>query len=1191
MSANLRLIIFTAVVGVVVIAAWLMLTREEEPAQTAAPVAATEPAEPSPDLPAREPARREPMRTPAPRPTPTPATPVEAPRLASDPRAETGSGLVTGLVVDEAGGAVAGVAVTIEDFDWRDMSRKRKPAVTREATTSAAGEFEFPGLPMKYYHVTAAKGDAMGLNYAYLRHEMPAYHVDIVLKPSAPFSGRVVDSSRSPVIGAFVEPMEKEGDRRTGPMRALSAETDEEGAFTITHLPEGRWRFYVEAEGHPHLVSDFIPHNAKNTTFVLESGGSLSGTAVLADSREPVPNVEVIARDKQYHRDTTSVKTATDGTFAFPTLRPGEYMLTLKDDHLVLAKEPPPRTVTAGQDTSGVILDIVDGGVITGAVRDAGTGAGIPEVNLNAYPDGGRSLPSRTEIKSGGDGRYRIAGLGVGRYRLMRGPAKGYKNSEWQDAPVVSIGPGQHVSDMNFDLQPTPAIAGTVVDDRDRPVAGAQIAARPTDRGSMASAVTEDDGRFELTGFTAGQEVRILARKGRAEGRPPEPVLVRDEGVEDLVIKLDTERSASIAGIVVDGHGRPLENVGVHASTNEPSMTGWRPVNTDQAGKFAIASLSPGTYTLQLSAPNTWNFSSHGNNESVTLREGEKRTGVRLVMAVDDALAIEGRVTDAGGKPIHQAHVGASGPTHGYTNTDKDGRYKIVGLKEGTYHVYANHHAHSSENLPQVAAGSKNVDFQLAGRGSIEGRVVSAATGDPVVDFQIAHTKGEHAQVQPWMLRQLAHNHDTDGQFVISSVEVGDNTVVVRAAGFAPGLEVVRNVVADRAVTNVLIKLEGGMAVEGVVINADGETVGGAQVFVGTVPDEWQRSQAAVAVTKADGAFYIDTLAADDTRVSAYHADYAPGVSTFAPSPGRTAYAEIVLRSGGRVEGIVTEAGEPVARAHVSAQHVRIEGSDRAASKSTDSDGTYTLDGLANGEYMISAYLPNPDRSQRSRSMRRPAVVAAEQMTVVDFDFMPADSAVEGVITVGGGPPERASVEATIIQEESGGEERLYVQADPASGAYRLEPIAAGVVELRVRAGGRTKIVPIDVPAGQVVHLDIAFGKSGSVGGTVVGDVTGGGENGVGVLAGRIEPPSTLSITELMGYQQLMIEDARIEDDGSYRIEGLEAGLYTLVAYCLPSGGEESPVVRYGLAYVTVEEGVEATADIALDLTVSLAPL
>jgi len=1188
MNANLRLVIFTVVVGIVVVAAWLLLTREQEPAPPVEQAAAAKRAEPAPETVRPAPAHvDEPART----PRATEVTRAEAASPTSEKSGDAGIGRISGLVVDVAAQPVAGVAVSIEDFDWREIRPRRKPEVTRTTTTDASGLFEIARLPLKYYRVKAASDDAVGLGYAYLRHEWPMQEVEIVLKRCGPFQGRVVDSGQSAVAVALVEPMEKEGDRSTGPMHALSAESDDEGNFTITHLPEGRWKFYVEAEGYPHLISEFIAHNAQNTTFVLEAGGSLAGTAVLADTGEAVPNLEVVARAKDYYRDADSVKTDADGAFRFASLRPSEYMLMVKDEVLVLAKEAPPRTVTVGQETSGVILDVVEGGTITGTVLDAETGEGVPNVNIDAHPDGGRALPSRTEIRTGGDGRYRIAGLGVGRYRLMRGATKGYKNAEWQDAPVVSIAPGQHVDDMDFELQPTPAIAGSVVDAQDQPVAGAQITARPTDRGNMSSAMSEDDGRFELTGFAAGQEILISAKKHQVEGKVAEPVVVGEDGVDGLVIKLDVKRTASIAGVVVDGHGRPLENVQVMTSTDESRMFGRRLVATDKAGTFTIVSLSPGTYRMQLSTPNTWNFSTHGNDEQVTLREGEQRTGVRLVMAVDDSLAIEGRVTDDSGKPLERAGVNASGPTHGYTNTDKDGRYKIVGLQEGSYHVYANHHAHSSDQRPEVAAGSKNVDFRLAGRGSIEGRVVNAGTRGPVVDFQIAHFKGEHSRIDQWMMRQFAHNHDADGRFVISSVEVGDNTVVVRAPAFAPGLHVVRNVVADRAVTNVVIELEGGMAVEGVVINADGEPVGGAQVFVGSVPDQWQRSQAAVTITKNDGSFLIDTLSATDTRVSAYHPDYAPGAGTFTPAPSRTAYVEIVLRSGGRIEGVVTEAGEPVPRAQVSGEHVRIEGSDRGASASTREDGTYSLAGLANGEYMVRAYLPNPIRNRPGRSMRRPAVVAVEQVTVVDFDFLPADSAIEGVVTLDGKPVANFSVEATI--QTSDGEERIFERSETGDGAYRIEPVPAGYVDLKVRAGNRTKIVPVNVPAGQVVHVDVAFGGAGSIAGTVT-SVIEGLECGVGVLVGELERPSSLSITELMGYQQLMIKDAPIGDDGTYRVEDLEPGVYSLVGYCVPTDLADlltSPQVRYGLVYVTVEEGAEATADIALDSTASLLQL
>jgi len=916
-----------------------------------------------------------------------------------------------------------------------------------------------------------------------------------------------------------------------------------------------------------------VPQDVGTLDFVLQTGGSIAGRVEHADTGEAAANVDVMLWAADLVTDRTYAKTDALGRFSMAQVRPGEHQLGIRDDTLVLTHEALKVAVTRDKKAPEAVLKVAEGGVVTGMVRDASTGTGIAGATLNAYPEqGGTGAESRTNIKSGAEGLFRVAGLGLGRYRLRCSSVKGYKPPGWQEHPLVSASPGQVLSDVSIDLLPTPAVSGRVEDAQGSAVAGAQVEARSGNGQQQSTAATGSDGGFRLYGFMPGTDVVLAARKNHVTSTPTDSLPVGEGGLTDVVLVLDQAMDASIEGDVVDKNGHPLESFYVMALAEDQRV--FRPpnVSTDEAGRFRFFHLAAGTYRMQVRAPKSYSYSP-GGQEQVVLQAGEKRTGVRLVYDQNPAMNITGRVTDGKGKPVEGANVQASGPGYSYSRTEQDGTYVLTGLTEGMYFVNVYHASYTQQRRETVPAGSQGVDFTLEGTGTIEGYVVDAATNRPVTRFRIGCSQGDSPGLR---MQNLAQVNDEQGHFVLPNVAVGENTVSVQAGGYAPAMALVPNVVAGRTVSNVRIALEGGGRVEGIVIDREGAAISGAKIFVGRIPDQWQRTQLpAAATTGGDGSFTVDTLATDDNQISAFHPSYAPASVPVATRPNETAYVEIVLGGGGAIEGIVLLDGEAASGIYVSARKAEILGRGDSSQGNTDATGSYRLRSLSDGEFLVQAYWYNPSDRDRSRALERPAVVEAGQVTVVDFEFTAATSVVVGQITVDGQPEPGAHVTARI--QCADGEERASTPAD-GQGMFRLDPVPAGYVYLTVNASGRQKIVEFELAAGQTVRQDVAFGGAAIVFGTVTGLLPG-AENGVAFISGRANIPAHPTALDVLQLQRLVVNSPPIEPNGTYRAENVDPGVYTIVAYSVPQNLAD---LRFSYSVLELAEGQETALDFVL---------
>src|SRR5687768_7180637 len=162
---------------------------------------------------------------------------------------------------------------------------------------------------------------------------------------------------------------------------------------------------------------------------------------------------------------------------------------------------------------------------------------------------------------------------------------------------------------------PTASISGRVTIDG-KGVAGITVAATtsssPLDNRTVAKTTTDDDGKYQLTGFAAGQFTIMPLAKAFVVGtsgayKHPGQSITVAEGETITKIDFVLVRGGVITGRITDTDGRPVIGERVNVVAKDATNTGGPgtmfdgPRNrTDDRGIYRVYGLSPGNYKVSI---------------------------------------------------------------------------------------------------------------------------------------------------------------------------------------------------------------------------------------------------------------------------------------------------------------------------------------------------------------------------------------------------------------------------------------------------------------------------------------------------------------------------------------------------------------------------------------------------------------
>jgi protocatechuate 3,4-dioxygenase beta subunit len=367
---------------------------------------------------------------------------------------------------------------------------------------------------------------------------------------------------------------------------------------------------------------------------------------------------------------------------------------------------------------------------VRGRVLDGRSGAPIEGAEVSAW-----HFVYKT-VRTDAHGAFEIAGT-PGRQIELSARAAGFGQT---DVRVLDTREG-----VELRLAPGRRAIGRVRAWNGEALAGAFVAATAYD-GSTGVALSDTrtcstsvDGRFELTDLRADIAHTLIVRASDCGARFESLAAADSDVIEigDIVL----ERAAGLEGRILDAGGTPCVGASVvlrpipadAACQFAADLHGRRSVGSDANGRFVFRDLAPGAWILMLQGAEL----SPPPEQSLRLAAGEFRRGFDLRLG--EELSIEGSVGDEQGHALAGAHVlatpedGARGG--GSRVCDADGRFRIAGLKPGSYRLQVQGPRPESascsrfDDLRQlhVAAGTRGLELRLLARsGSIRGRVLDS---------------------------------------------------------------------------------------------------------------------------------------------------------------------------------------------------------------------------------------------------------------------------------------------------------------------------------------------------------------------------------------------------------------------------------------------------------------------------------
>ena len=475
-------------------------------------------------------------------------------------------------------------------------------------------------------------------------------------EPAAKTSGRItgrVIASESGNVAAGAEvvlllppPLGEEGYGDDFPLPLRRTAADASGAFSFDNLAPGRYRAWSNLGKLTSLKKDVrgevvnLPESGKAPEPVelrLAAGVAVTARVKEKGTGDPIANATVHLERMALRDDAV---TGRDGVVQIQPLVASQWLLEVWAEGF--AKESRRVDLENGSDAKEEFL-LGRGGTLEGVVRDR-SGKPLSGVWVGASADDDEYEQQLDHFRTGADGRYRLSHLSLGFEIQIEISGDDLLA---QDVTTHLAGTKQT---RDFTMQAPPnggSIAGVVLDQQGRPVAGAEVSNMGRSSDMVRETKTGPDGRFRLDDLfesNVGKEVFV-----RAKGSAPKRVTVRP-GPRDQPgdVTINLEPGHRIKGRVADEKNVPLAGVQVYFSNlNHGNLDGGM-TTTDDRGLFSFDSLPQ-------EAP--FAFDKNGYSEINDRRlplDGDQV--VQVVMAPEGVII--GRVLDATtGEPIRAFNV------------------------------------------------------------------------------------------------------------------------------------------------------------------------------------------------------------------------------------------------------------------------------------------------------------------------------------------------------------------------------------------------------------------------------------------------------------------------------------------------------------------------------------------------------
>jgi hypothetical protein len=496
----------------------------------------------------------------------------------------------------------------------------------------------------------------------------------LAMGPGAKVSGQVVEvDTRKPVPGIPIN-IERRGPD-AGDFTTQTV-TDSNGMFSFVELLPGPSELRVKPKAPLAEVIEpaMLRHGSEldiGRIFVGASGG-IEGRLVRVPGSIPVSGETIRLYGTGTH---STMKTDGYGSFYFPNLAMGRYMLSAESSRLTEAV-----TVEPGE-ISEVTLRLGSGS-LKGLVLENGKPF---KAHIQLSRESGGQIVAQAQARD--DGKFTVKNLSPGHYEavLFLTDQRGYSPRVKESFEMPESGDYEHTF-----IIPSGAITGKVVDEEGKSVPGAMVLKIVQDPGTAFksvpvptdTALTGPDGTFRMENQQPGKYAVTARKEGLGMAKIVE-VTVPDSGdSRPVLLKAGSRETGALVSTALNfSDGKPIPDAWCLLTTPYGRMGHGQHRGSD--GVMRIGQLPVGKYHVRVSA-NAFSVGEH----DVEIKPGQT---TEITDVLYETGALRWTLTDANGagiagiscKLVPSDPTSIENPRSGVT--DSSGLWTARGLSPGAY--------------------------------------------------------------------------------------------------------------------------------------------------------------------------------------------------------------------------------------------------------------------------------------------------------------------------------------------------------------------------------------------------------------------------------------------------------------------------------------------------------------------------
>jgi hypothetical protein len=540
--------------------------------------------------------------------------------------------------------------------------------------------------------------------------------------------------------------------------------------------------------------------------FVVEKGGKRAG----------IPGVRVGVFSIAQETGAFAIQpTGADGYFEILGVRPGSYMVIAMGGDAMPDFGKPVSVVD--RDIDDLLLALEAGATLVGRVDPATTARLSLEVDTKSISFSSMFDVAKAALVRGeaaATGAFELRHVPPGTFTLVARTSDGRVGK----LPITVAAADQ--SGLVVALESRASIAGRVIDEHGRPVAGVQVRASG-DVSSMTfnldamgsdNALTSADGKFEIVGIAAGRVTLAVyddheqlewadAAHEKEPTMPIEFTVAATDKVRGVTLTVEA-RDGTIRGVVLGPDRAPVADAWVSARSrydfrvvdappeaqvddeDENDDYGWggggKTVLTGRDGKFAFDELRRGTYAV----------SAETAKGGARATKSRVKTGESVTLVLEKLRSLSGVVT-LGGTPVASYDVQCEGPGGKQRRhvAAADGRYTIDRLPRGKYKCNATADGGAGSGEVKIEAAPARLDIALGAWARIVGVIVDG-NGKPMVGIKVAASPEDApGDAMTQIMTGGGPTTDASGKFEVDKLLPGPTQIMAfdpNASGFSP---------------------------------------------------------------------------------------------------------------------------------------------------------------------------------------------------------------------------------------------------------------------------------------------------------------------------------------------------------------------------------------------------------------------